>query len=340
MRRPDRTAQEALEVAKLYFYSGLTTEQIAREMKVSRPKVSRLLTFAKESGMVEITIHDTDQSMAPFAREIRDCFSLNSVQVVPVPEVLGEVLWLDRVAKHAASYLNAILQPGMTVGLAWGTTLSAVSEHLIPKQVGKLSFVQLNGSGNTWTNDNSYAARILQSFADNYQARIYLFPVPTFFDYRETKDAMWRERSIQRVVEMQSNADVLLYSIGSVSAGVPSHVYSGGYLEPKDLKELKTQGVVGDLATVFYREDGSYCDISINARASGPPLDLYPRALHSICVVSGLAKVPGLIAALRAGYIRDLIVDEPTARDLMDRISEPNPTLPGGTDGSTVRSRV
>lgn len=321
MKSASQTAQESLEVAKLYYYSGLTTEEIARELKVSRPKVSRLLSYAKEKGLVEITIHDTDQSLAPFSRSIKDLFNLNTVQIVSVPEVLGEMLWLERVAKHAANYLNSILQPGMTVGLAWGTTLSEISEHLIPKAISKLSFVQLNGSGNTYTFDNSYAARIIQGFADNYHARVYLFPVPTFFDFPETKNAMWRERSIERIVDMQSSADVLLYSIGAVAAGVPSHVYSGGYLESKDLKELKREGVIGDLATVFYRKDGSYKDISINARASGPPLELYHGAQHSICVVSGRAKVPGLYAALQAGYVRDLIVDEPTARLLMEEVT-------------------
>lgn len=322
MRHPDRTAQDALSVAKLYYYVGLTTEQIAAEMSVSRPTVSRLLTFAKERGIVEITIRDTDQIIAPFARTIRDCFGLQSVQVVPVPESHSEEKWLERVARHAANYLNTVLEPGMTVGLAWGTTLSAISEYLIPKQISRLSFVQLNGSGNTWTYDNSYAARILQNFADNFNAQMYLFPVPTFFDYPETKEAMWRERSIQRIVDLQRNSEVLLYSIGAVSAGVPSHVYSGGYLETKDLKELKREGVVGDLATVFYRGDGSYADISINARASGPRLDLYSGAECAICVVSGRAKVPGLIAALRAGYVRNLILDEPTARAVMDQAGE------------------
>jgi DNA-binding transcriptional regulator LsrR (DeoR family) len=78
--------------------------------------------------------------------------------------------------------------------------------------------------------------------------------------------------------------------------------------------------VIGDLATVFFREDGSYEDIPINRRASGPPLKLYKNVPRAVCVVSGRAKVSGLYAALRAGYIQDLIVDEPTARLLWQRM--------------------
>ncbi len=324
MRDSDHTVRNALEVAKLYYYTGLTTERIARELKISRPTVSRLLTFAKQKGLVEITIHDYEQELEPLSQHIKQAFGLRAVHVVPVPEVLGEVLWLERVAKFTANYLNSILEPGMTVGLAWGTTLSQISEHLIPKGIANLSLVQLNGSGNTYTFDNSYAARILQNFADNYNARVYLFPVPTFFDYAETKEAMWRERSIRRIVEMQQQADVLLYSIGAVDAGIPSHVYSGGYLEDRDMRELKRESVVGDMATVFYRDDGSYKDISINARASGPPLELYSSVAQAVCVVSGKAKAKGLRAALQAGYVQTLIVDEPTARHLAAQIGGQN----------------
>ena len=324
MRDSDHTVRNALEVAKLYYYTGLTTERIARELKISRPTVSRLLTFAKQKGLVEITIHDYEQELEPLSQHIKQAFGLRAVHVVPVPEVLGEVLWLERVAKFTANYLNSILEPGMTVGLAWGTTLSQISEHLIPKDIANLSLVQLNGSGNTYTFDNSYAARILQNFADNYNARVYLFPVPTFFDYAETKEAMWRERSIRRIVEMQQQADVLLYSIGAVDAGIPSHVYSGGYLEDRDMRELKRESVVGDMATVFYRDDGSYKDISINARASGPPLELYSSVAQAVCVVSGKAKAKGLRAALQSGYVQTLIVDEPTARHLAAQIGGQN----------------
>ncbi|HEY59570.1 MAG TPA: hypothetical protein G4N92_02620 [Anaerolineae bacterium] len=78
-----------------------------------------------------------------------------------------------------------------------------------------------------------------------------LFPVPTFFDYADTKYSLWKERSIKRILKLQNSADILLYSIGTVNAGVPSHVYSGGYLEEKDYMEIRRLQIVGDIATVF-----------------------------------------------------------------------------------------
>ena len=135
---------------------------------------------------------------------------------------------------------------------------------------------------------------------------------------------MWRERSVQHVLDLQERADVLLYSVGAASAQVPSHVYAAGYLDDADLRALHAQGVAGDIATVFFREDGSYQGLPINARSSGPDLGLTRRAQHAICVVSGLGKVPALRAALQGTLMTALVIDEVTARTLLH---DPSPQL-------------
>ena len=208
----------------------------------------------------------------------------------------------------------------MILGIAWGTTLSAISKHLLKKSTHNSQIVQLNGAGNTQSTGINYASEIIMRFAENYQARAHLFPVPTFFDYANTKNALWRERSIRRLLNLQEKADILLYSIGAVNAGIPSHVYSGGYLEEKDYQELKEEHIAGDIATVFFREDGSLDNIPINKRACGPNLEMFQRK-HGICVVSGLAKVGGLFSALKGNLMAELIVDEPTARELVNKYS-------------------
>jgi deoxyribonucleoside regulator len=314
--------RSAVAVAKMYYYQGLTTEQIADELRISRPTISRLLSFAREKGIVEVTVYDSDEHLNPLQEEIAEIFGISKVHIVPVPEISGEQVWLQRVAQYAANYLNSLLKDNEILGLAWGTTLSTVSRYLVPKTLKGVDIVQLNGSGNTITINNTYASEIIMRFADNYSARAHLFPVPTFFDYEETKRSMWRERSVQRILLMQQNADILLYSLGAVDAGMPSHVYSDGYLEERDFRELKAKKVVADLATVFFSEDGSYQGISLNSRSSGPDLKLYRKVRNAICVVSGRPKVAALHSALAAGLMNDLIVDEPTARLLLKREKE------------------
>jgi len=313
----DKKISDAVKAARMYYYQNMTTQAIAREFQVSRSTISRLISFAKDNGLVNIHITDPTEEPNQLASLIKEHFEISNVHVVPVSALSGEREWLQRVANYAASYLNTRFDSNMTLGVAWGTTLTAISNHLLRKTTHNAQIVQLNGAGNTRSTGIEYASQIIMHFAENYQARAHLFPVPTFFDYPETKQALWREGSIRRILDLQSKADLLLYSIGSVDAGVPSHVYSGGYLTQEDSHDLKRQRVAGDIATVFFREDGSWDDIPINQRCSGPDLDLFQQT-HGVCVVSGLAKIRGLYGALRGRMMSELILDEPTARAFVE----------------------
>ena len=308
---------DAIRVARMYHYQNMTTDAIANELHVSRSTISRLLSFAKREGLVDVHIIDPNEHPQQLEKKIVDQFKIKRAHVVPVPNNVGEAEWLERVAQHTAGYLNSIIDSNMILGIAWGTTLSAVSRHLLPKTTHDVQIVQLNGAGNTQTMGIEYASEIIMRFAQNYQAAAHLFPVPTFFDYAETKKTLWEEGSIKRILDLQKRADLLLYSIGAVNAGIPSHVYSGGYLEQSDYAELVKEHIAGDIATVFFRENGSFGGIPLNERASGPNLELFQKKI-GVCVVSGLAKVRGLYSALKGGLMKELIVDEPTARRLVD----------------------
>jgi DNA-binding transcriptional regulator LsrR (DeoR family) len=317
MRDLPENYMNSIAVAKMYYYQGLTTEQIADEMRISRPTISRLLKFAREKGLVEITIRDSDAYLNTLEQEIKEKYGIAKVHIVSGPGVSGEQVWLHRVAKFVASYLNSLLNDNQILALSWGNTLSAVSRYLVPKTLKDVDIVQLNGTGNTKSINNTFASEIIMRFADNYSARAHLFPVPTFFDFEETKQVMWRERSIRRVLDMQQKADILLYSLGAIESGTPAPIFSDGFFDARDFREVKRKKVVGDIATVFFCENGSYDGISLNKRSSGPDLSLYKKAPLAICVVSGQSKVLALRSALAARYMNDLIVDEPTARQVM-----------------------
>ena len=96
------------------------------------------------------------------------------------------------------------------------------------------------------------------NFANNYQAKSNLFPVPTFFDYPETKKMLWRERSVQRILNLHQQADILLYTIGTSQGRMMSAAYMGNYLTDNDYLEMQQESVVGDIANIMIREDGSY----------------------------------------------------------------------------------
>ncbi|MHB1171258.1 MAG: sugar-binding transcriptional regulator [Lacisediminihabitans sp.] len=313
---PDRM-RDALTAAHLYYMQDLTMDAIAHELHTSRSSISRLLSHAREAGLVDIQIRSPLDRASSLQGEIQARFDV-AAHIVPVPDHTSDVDRLERVALSAARILDQFFDSNMTLGVAWGSTVSAISRHLVPKVTHNSQVVQLNGAGNNRTTGIIYASEILRRFGDAYGAHIQQFPVPAFFDDPRTKQALWRERSTRRVLDIQNHMDVALFGLGSPFAEVPSHVYIGGYLDAEDYASLRKADVVGDVATVFYRADGSYKDIALNTRATGPDLALLRKASRRVCVVSGLSKLPSLQGALAASLVTDLIVDESTARGLVD----------------------
>lgn len=307
---------EAQRAAHLYYMQDLTMDAIASELHTSRSTVSRLLGFARDRGIVEITVHGANEGPATASLLLRERFGV-TCHVVPVPDTVSDVDRLERVALSAARILTTLVDSNQRIGIAWGATMGAVSRYLVPQRTHDSAVVQLNGSGNVASSGVMYAGELLSRFGEAFGARIEPFPVPAFFDDPRTREAFWRERSTQRIVALQARLDLALFSVGSPLAEVPSHVYHNDYLSSADVDELLAAGVVGDVATVFFRADGSTDGIPVNARATGPDFDVLRRVPRRVCIASGRAKVPSLRGALAAGLVTDLVVDEPTAMALV-----------------------
>ncbi|MFZ2751674.1 MAG: sugar-binding domain-containing protein, partial [Propioniciclava sp.] len=158
---------------------------------------------------------------------------------------------------------------------------------------------------------------MLQRVATAFDARVTPFPVPAFFDHAETKQAMWRERSIQYVLGLQQRLDIAVFGVGSLTGSIPSHVYAAGYLDAEERTSLAADGVVGDICTVLLREDGSYADIPTNARATGLTPAEMARIPRRICVVADPARARAVRGALRAGVATDLVLDDQTAKAIL-----------------------
>lgn len=320
IRSADRDARRSSDLylaASMYYLQDMKMEAIAKHLRTSRSTVSRMIRDARETGIVEITLRPV-QSRAPgLAQRLRDDYGIEAF-VVPVPDSGAQLDRLDQVARTTAKLVGSWFDSEMVLAIAWGTTINAIAAHLTSKATRGSAVVQLNGAANTRTSGVDYAGDLISGFGRAFGAHVHYFPVPAFFDFAETKDAMWRERSVQRVIDVQRRADIALFSVGALQGELPSHVYSAGYLEPDDVATLEAEGVVGDVCTVFLRADGTYSDINLNARATGPTPAQLRAVPRRVCAVAGDNKVVPLRAALLAGTVTHLVVDELTALRLFE----------------------
>ena len=311
--------EDMYQAASRYYIQGETMESIAHQLKLSRSSISRLLKDARETGLVRISLADHSGSQSPMAASLSRLFDVR-VHMVSVRESANENLRFDQVARLAGRLLTEAVDDHMYIGVAWGVTLSHVVKHLGRRPLVGATVVQINGGANQRSSGIPYIGEILQSIGDAFDARVVLFPVPAFFDYAATKQAMWQERSVQNVMRLHERLDVAIFGVGCLEGRVPSHVYSAGYMDATDMRQLAADGVVGDVCTVLLREDGTFADIAYNERATGlTPAELQ-RVPRRICVVADPSRAPAVVGALRAGVATDLVLDEGTARAILDRV--------------------
>jgi DNA-binding transcriptional regulator LsrR (DeoR family) len=311
--------EEMYEAAIRYYIHNETMESIARHLQVSRSSVSRLLAEARRTGIVRISLASEVGSRSPAALALAEAFGV-TVHLVTVGDSASTTARLERVCRLAASLLSESVHDGALIGAAWGVTIANTVRYLERRPLRDAYIVQMNGGNNPQDTAAFYVGSILQPLGDAFDAQVIHFPVPAFFDYRATKEAMWRERSVQAVIAYRSRIDIAVFGVGAIHGRVPSHVYSSGYLDPEDIAQLASEGVVGDVNTVLLREDGSYADIEINARATGLTPEEMQRIPLRIGVVADPSRAAALLGALRAKTMTDLVLDDATAHAVLERM--------------------
>lgn len=310
----DRT-KLALRAAQLYYLRDLKMKAIADSLHMSRSSVSRLLSYARDTGLVDIRIKHPTDGISRLQHEIRLHDGVTAY-IIPASTGMSVRERSAQVARHAGRILSAMVESSSTIGVAWGNTMAALSHHLVDRPLTDVTVVQLNGAAYGENFGLGYVGDILQRFAEAFNAHVEPLPVPAFFDDPLTKTVLWRERSVARILALQQRIDIAVFGVGDPHSTIPGHVYRNGYLSDADREELEAAEVVGDVATVFLRGDGTHAGIRLNERSSGPDLDTLRRAPRRVCVVSDPSRIPALRGALAAGLVTDLIIDEHSAREV------------------------
>lgn len=309
--------ERAKQAAVMYYVQGLTMGAVARKMAISRSSVSRLLSFARDTGIVSIHIESAATGSTFLHDEFQRRWGVNAhIVIVPTGSVPNRRL--TYVSEVAARKLADSLVPHDIIGLAWGNTITEMVSHLPSRSISHVTLVQLNGAASIVTTGIPHSSYILSVAAQSFGARMVHFPTPAFFDRAQTKAAMWQESSIRRVLEIQRKATVAVFGVGCLNSSVPSLVYSPDYMSRRQLVKLEEEGVVGDICTVLLREDGSWRDISYNDRATGPNPEQLQNIPRRMCVVADHTKTPAILAALRAKVMTDLYIDDITAKAVLE----------------------
>ncbi|WP_040163962.1 sugar-binding transcriptional regulator [Microbacterium gorillae] len=302
----------AVRVAELYYEENKTQDEIGALLGISRWKAGRLLTQARERGIVRIEIVHPRARRLGLERELTQRFGLTAAVVVPVPDDSDS---RGVVTQAAADFLAALRPVPKTLGVSWGRTLNDVAEKLPDGWATGVTVVQING-GVSLNRRASTAATLAATIADRGRGEVMLLPSPAILERRETKEAVVSDRTIAGVLALAGSADVYLFSAGV--GDEHSALVESGYLRAEDVAELARKGAIGDVLGRYIDANGNIVDPALNARTVGVELDTLRAADTAVFVVAGDDKHDIARAVVTNGLCSILITDEGTARDLLE----------------------
>lgn len=305
--------QLSVEVARLYYQSDYSQQQIASQLGISRPTISRLLQYAKEKGYVKIDIIDPFSNLDKLAYELKERYGLMDVCIAFSPNKNYTAI-TQYISKTAAEYLEETIKNGDIIGVSWGTTIYEVAKKLTSQNVKGIEVVQLKG-GVSYSEVNTYSSETISLFAEAFQTVPRYLPLPVIFENAIVKEMAEKDRHMKGIIEMGIQANVAIFTVGTVRD--EALLFRLGYLNEEEKTILK-QKSVGDICSRFFDENGDICDESINNRTIGIALSDLRQKEKSILVAGGERKVKSIKAALKGRNANVLITDQYTAKKLLD----------------------
>lgn len=304
-----------LRAARLYYEDGLTQQQVADELEVSRPQVSRLLTRAWAEGVVRITIVDPFATFEEVEARLLETFGLDQAVVTAEEGLSGESL-RRHIGLAAAEYLRDVLNDGLKVGVGWGRTLHAVvgaldAEHRANVQV----FPLIGGMGQVSASFqvNDLARRLAEVFGGTGQA-LY---APAFVGDLQARDALLRHPDVGMVMEAWDSLDMALVGVGHFAFQRQSSMFFAEYMDEEISQELEQRGAVGDLCGRFFDVQGERC--ILDPEVIGISLEQLRALDRVVGIAGGEEKVAAILGVLHGGYLNVLITDTITAQAVLER---------------------
>lgn len=303
----------AVRVAELYYDEDKTQDEIGALLGISRWKAGRLLTQAREAGIVRIEIVHPRARRLTLERRLCERFGLSDAVIVPTPDADDAVS--SRVAQAAADYLTALRPVPRTLGVSWGRTLDAVADRLPIGWATGVDVVQING-GVSLNRRPGTAATTAATIAGRAGGQVVLLPSPAILERLETKRAIEADRTVADVLAMAGTASAYLYSAGVADGS--SVLVDSGYLTAEDVAELVRKGGVGDVLGRYIDANGHIVDPGLDERTVGLGLDELRSAATAIFVVAGASKHDVARAIVMSGLCTVLVSDEGTANALLE----------------------
>lgn len=318
-------SEEALMVRAAWFYyvGGLNQEQTAGRLGVTRARVNKMLSEARDSGLVSISIDHQRVGMLPFEDHLRMTYGLDFCISTPAfgfqdakdadTEVRKQIAF-RAVGVAAANHLKSLLSESetVTIGTGWGRTIEQMTLQLAGVRAPHARFISIMGSLTANSAYNPF--EVVHALARRTGGEGFFLPVPFIADSIEDKKVLLSQRSVVKAMEIARSASVCFISAGELTED--SLLRRQSMISRAELESLRKCGAIGDTNGIFFDSEGMQVDHDLNRRTIALGFEEL-KQMPVILLIAGQDKASAAKGLLKSGIINGLIIDGDAAEALV-----------------------
>ena len=296
---------DAYVAAQLYYEQGLAQQEVAERMGVSRPSISRMLSYARDEGIVEIAVHAPLEESV-LASELADALGLDRTVVAHVGNRRPS---LEAVASATLVELNrAQLGAGKVLGTSWGEMVSRVAAASPPMALHGASVIPLVGAMDE-SDPRFQSNEIARQLAERGGGNVVFIAAP-IAPTAALARAISEDPYYSARFKLWDQLDAAVVGVGR---------------RPSLANELPVQlewsrnapGAVGDVAGRLFTIDGEPVEVQHEPDLLSVSWSQILATPVVVGVAAGLHKTEAIVGASRAGLIKSLVTDVATARSVI-----------------------
>lgn len=296
-------------VARRYYLEDQRQSDIAKELGVSRPMVSRMLAEARELGVVEITVHDTGTRTATLLERLRLSTSIRGG--VLVEDGADEDATNQLLSQGAVELLRQLETRRLGVGWGYliGQLVTWLEKHPQPGSP-VTDICPLVGNANIPAR-NYQSNENVRLMAQQLGAAPHFLYLPALPEGLEEKQLLCSTEVYRQIHQQWEQLDTALVNIGNYpsSPDFASLVRYGSLLQQYH--------ACGRMLVYYFNEQGTVIQ-SDQDFAIQVPLDTLRQCPRIIGVCSANTGAKALLGALRSGVFTHLVARSELVKSLLD----------------------
>ncbi len=310
LRLDDLDAERVRTRVTWYYYvGGLTQQEIADRLGLTRLKVNRIVGQARADGSVRIEVRTPLADCVALEEALKARYGL--VEAVVVPSV-GEDDQQRVIGEAAAALLDRLIVGKQSIGVGWGRTLSATVRRLPSRKGSGLWVVALMGGLTRGSGTNTF--EVSTELTRMLDAECHYMAAPIYCPSVESRATLLTHYGLADVMRRAREVDIALVSCGDLS---PRSNLAATQIVAENAEGLRKAGAVGDMLATYFDADGQPVDHPLNQRVMALPLADLRSVPTTILASGGIHKVAVIRGALAARYVNHLVTDEAVAQALL-----------------------